>query len=57
VRRTVQQFTPHSWTKFEWGANKSFKKFSMMLGLSAIVSYLMSYLYDVYLSPLIIMLH
>ncbi|KAI9592766.1 phosphatidyl serine synthase-domain-containing protein [Syncephalis fuscata] len=36
VRRTVQQFTPHSWTKFEWGANKSFKKFSMMLVLSAI---------------------
>ena len=27
LKRTVQQFTPHSWTKFEWGPTKSLKNF------------------------------
>ncbi|KAG9300619.1 hypothetical protein G9A89_005219 [Geosiphon pyriformis] len=33
VKRTVQQFTPQSWTKFEWGATQSFKNFMAVLGL------------------------
>ncbi|CAG8436546.1 6212_t:CDS:2 [Ambispora gerdemannii] len=31
VKRTVQQFTPQSWTKFEWGATHSFKNFMAFL--------------------------
>ncbi|KAJ3045499.1 hypothetical protein HDV00_009153 [Rhizophlyctis rosea] len=31
LRRTVQQFTPHSWTPFEWATTKSFKNFAAVL--------------------------
>jgi len=27
IKRVAQQFTPHHWTKFEWGMTKSFKNF------------------------------
>lgn len=27
LKRTMQQFTPHSWTSFHWGPTKSFKNF------------------------------
>ncbi|CAG8697515.1 9066_t:CDS:2 [Cetraspora pellucida] len=33
VKRTVQQFTPHDWTKFEWGTTKSFKNYIAVIGL------------------------
>jgi len=33
VKRIVQQFTPHHWTKFEWGTTKSFKNYFAVLGL------------------------
>ncbi|CAG8476560.1 8427_t:CDS:2 [Diversispora eburnea] len=33
VKRTVQQFTPHHWTKFEWGTTKSFKNYLAVIGL------------------------
>lgn len=33
VKRTVQQFTPHSWTKFEWGTTKKFKNYLAVIGL------------------------
>ncbi|RHZ89337.1 hypothetical protein Glove_16g183 [Diversispora epigaea] len=33
VKRTVQQFTPHHWTKFEWGTTKSYKNYLAVIGL------------------------
>ncbi|CAG8499237.1 5685_t:CDS:2 [Paraglomus brasilianum] len=33
VKRTVWQFTPHSWTKFEWGTTKNFKNYMAVIGL------------------------
>lgn len=33
MKRAVQQFTPHSWTKFEWGSTKNFKSYVSMLVL------------------------
>ncbi|CAJ0926554.1 12956_t:CDS:2 [Entrophospora sp. SA101] len=33
MKRTVQQFTPHHWTKFEWGTTKSFKNYLAVIGL------------------------
>ncbi|KAL1925447.1 uncharacterized protein VTP21DRAFT_330 [Calcarisporiella thermophila] len=36
VSRTVQQFTPHSWTRFEWGTTKSFKNYVVVVFLLAI---------------------
>eukprot|EP00842_Homolaphlyctis_polyrhiza_P006232 jgi/Hompol1/660/HPOL_004255-RA len=27
LARTVEQFTPHSWTRFEWGMTKTFRNF------------------------------
>ncbi|ORZ36429.1 phosphatidyl serine synthase-domain-containing protein [Catenaria anguillulae PL171] len=33
MRRAVAQFTPHSWTKFEWGSTKSFKNYLAVIGL------------------------
>ena len=37
VKRAVQQFTPYSWTKFEWEATKNFKHFAIVIMLIAIV--------------------
>ncbi|ORX84416.1 PSS-domain-containing protein [Anaeromyces robustus] len=31
IKRAAQQFTPHHWTKFEWGVTKSFKNFLAVL--------------------------
>ncbi|KAJ3209615.1 hypothetical protein HK099_008472, partial [Clydaea vesicula] len=33
MKRTIQQFTPHHWTKFEWGTTKTLKNFLAVLGL------------------------
>lgn len=33
LKRTMAQFTPHSWTKFQWGSTKSFKNYIAVLGL------------------------
>lgn len=33
LKRGVQQFTPHSWTKFEWGSAKSFSRFVAIISL------------------------
>ncbi|ORY00524.1 phosphatidyl serine synthase [Basidiobolus meristosporus CBS 931.73] len=33
VKRTVQQFTPHSWTTFHWGATESFKNYAAVIVL------------------------
>jgi phosphatidylserine synthase 2 len=38
VKRAVQQFTPYSWTKFDWAATKNFKHFLVTLLLITIVS-------------------
>lgn len=38
VKRIVQQFTPHHWTKFEWGTTKSFKNYLAVIGLLFLVS-------------------
>ncbi|KAK9728231.1 hypothetical protein K7432_001176 [Basidiobolus ranarum] len=37
VKRTVQQFTPHSWTTFHWGATESFKNYVAVILLLAAV--------------------
>ncbi|KAJ1968739.1 hypothetical protein H4R35_006344 [Dimargaris xerosporica] len=34
IQRTAAQFTPHSWTKFEWGPTKSFRNY---LGVLVVV--------------------
>jgi len=31
IKRAAQQFTPHHWTKFEWGMTKSFKNFAAVI--------------------------
>ncbi|KAJ3118518.1 hypothetical protein HDU96_000934 [Phlyctochytrium bullatum] len=31
VKRSIEQFTPHSWTRFEWGTTKSFKNFMAVI--------------------------
>jgi len=31
IKRVAQQFTPHHWTKFEWGTTKSFKNFCAVI--------------------------
>jgi len=31
IKRAAQQFTPHHWTKFEWGFTTSFKNFCAVL--------------------------
>ncbi|KAI9148601.1 hypothetical protein H9P43_010082 [Blastocladiella emersonii ATCC 22665] len=33
VKRAVQQFTPHSWTKFEWGSTHSFSNYVVVMVL------------------------
>ena len=38
VKRAVQQFTPYSWTKFEWQATKNFKHFITVVLIVVIVS-------------------
>ncbi|RUP51184.1 phosphatidyl serine synthase-domain-containing protein [Jimgerdemannia flammicorona] len=39
AKRAVQQFTPHDWTKFEWGMTKSFNNYIAVILLLVIVSY------------------
>jgi phosphatidylserine synthase 2 len=31
ISRSMQQFTPHSWTKFEWGTTKTFSRFAAII--------------------------
>jgi phosphatidylserine synthase 2 len=31
IERSIQQFTPHSWVKFEWGTGKSLARFIAIL--------------------------
>lgn len=33
LKRTVAQFTPHSWTSFQWGSTKNFTRFLSVIGL------------------------
>ncbi|KAH6565406.1 hypothetical protein BASA60_009905 [Batrachochytrium salamandrivorans] len=33
LARTVGQFTPHSWTKFEWGSTKTIRNFVAVIGI------------------------
>ncbi|KAI8854539.1 phosphatidyl serine synthase-domain-containing protein [Chytridium lagenaria] len=33
IQRSIEQFTPHSWTKFEWGTTKSYKNFVAVIAL------------------------
>jgi phosphatidylserine synthase 2 len=42
VKRIVQQFTPHHWTKFEWGTTKSFKNYLAVLGLLFLVIHIIT---------------
>ncbi|KAI8919140.1 phosphatidyl serine synthase-domain-containing protein [Powellomyces hirtus] len=37
VKRTMQQFTPHSWTDFKWEGTKTFKNFVAVIGLLYLV--------------------
>ncbi|KAJ3179909.1 hypothetical protein HDU87_002477 [Geranomyces variabilis] len=36
-KRTMQQFTPHSWTDFQWEGTKTFKNFLAVIGLLYLV--------------------
>ncbi|KAJ3329831.1 hypothetical protein HDU76_007067 [Blyttiomyces sp. JEL0837] len=36
IQRTIEQFTPHSWTKFEWKSTKNLKTFLAVIGLLSI---------------------
>jgi len=38
MKRTMQQFTPKSWTKFEWDSTKSFKSYCTVIFLLTMVS-------------------
>lgn len=33
LKRSVQQFTPHSWTSFQWGETKSFARFLAIIAI------------------------
>jgi phosphatidylserine synthase 2 len=33
LERGLQQFSPHSWTKFEWGLTKTFSRFVAIVAL------------------------
>jgi phosphatidylserine synthase 2 len=33
LSRGLQQFSPHSWTKFEWGTTKTFSRFVSIIGI------------------------
>ncbi|KAJ3062994.1 hypothetical protein HDU98_001129 [Podochytrium sp. JEL0797] len=35
LQRGIQQFTPHSWTSFDWGPSKSFRNYLAVLTLMA----------------------
>lgn len=37
VKRTVAQFTPHSWVSFDWAATKSFKGYLVVLTATTFV--------------------
>lgn len=37
VRRTLSQFTPHSWMPFEWAATKTFKGYLVALTVTTMV--------------------
>lgn len=36
IQRTIEQFTPHSWTSFDWGSTRSFKNYVSVLAVLAI---------------------
>lgn len=38
VKRTIAQFSPHSWTNFEWAAVSSPKRFAAVLFLVVVVA-------------------
>lgn len=38
MKRTMAQFTPKSWTKFEWDMTKSFKSYCTVLFILTMVS-------------------
>lgn len=38
MKRTMAQFTPKSWTKFEWNSTKNFKSYCTFLFLLTMVS-------------------
>ncbi|KAJ3282818.1 PSS-domain-containing protein [Rhizoclosmatium globosum] len=35
LQRGIEQFTPHSWTRFDWGPSKSFRNYLAVLALMA----------------------
>lgn len=37
MKRSIQQFTPKSWTKFEWDSTKSFKSYCTVIFLLTMV--------------------
>ena len=38
MKRTMAQFTPKSWTKFEWDSTKSFKSYCTVIFILTMVS-------------------
>lgn len=42
LKRAVGQFTPYSWTVYQWGYTESFKRFSFVCVVIVIVSVLLS---------------
>lgn len=38
LKRAVGQFTPYSWTSYQWGYTDSFKRFVFVCGLIVLVS-------------------
>ena len=37
LKRAVGQFTPYSWTSYQWGYSDSFKRFVFVCGLVVLV--------------------
>lgn len=40
MKRSIAQFTPKSWTKFEWNSTKNFKSYCTCIFVLAMVSIL-----------------
>jgi phosphatidylserine synthase 2 len=51
MRRTVQQFTPASWTTFQWGATSSFKNY--LITIFVVIGFLQAELNAFYLKYLL----
>ena len=51
-KRVAEQFTPYSWTSYDWKATTSLKRWLAVCGIAAVVCYVLSLLVQLVLPPL-----